>query len=302
VTALDTASRVLDWAANAAEKPPAGDLADAPALARPEPDARDRLRQLAVRTAAILGAGRPPFGDDGPVGLGALLLAAAVGGRADADATRLITGAVPALQLRRRPHEHAAPSGSGPPGWADAVARHGVVAPFLAPTVVASGRDDLIEGLLAASPLTSILLRPPSTQVAAGNYPKALESVTDLIAQPHGLEVLTTAFAAPTKDTATLAWRTFVLMSLTAKNRDAVLGVYLAVRVRHRADWDDLLDWAANTRRETTARVAVRQFWAPLAVLDRKDPTLLRSRLFLDDHHKALELAAQYIPASARAD
>lgn len=298
---LATASRVLGWAADPAGMPPAGDLHDAESLARPDTEAHSMLQRLAVRTAAVLGAGRPPFGDDGPVGLGALLLAAAVGGRADAEAARRIVDGVPALRLLPGEAGGDASRDSRAPGWADAVARHGIVGAFAEPGVSASATDDLTEAMLAASPLTAILLRPPSARAHDGDYREPLKAVTDLVARPRGLEVLTTALARPARDAATLAWRTVVVIRLAAGNRDAVLGIYLAARVRHGAEWDDLLDWAADGTGQATVRTAVRRFWAPLAVLDQEDPALLRSQPFLDGYRRALELAAPYIPASAKA-
>jgi hypothetical protein len=296
MTALATASMVLAWAADPVSGPPSGDLLDVESLAQPGARATDLLRGLAVRTAAVLGTGKPPFGDAGPVGLGALLLAAAVGGRAEADAARQIAAGVPQLRLLSGPD--ADPPGGHPLGWADAVARHGVAGPVIQRGPVASHAGELIEHILAASPLTAVLIRPPTAKTKAGDYREPLEAVMDLLGRPRGAEVLTTALAAPTKDFATLTWRTAVLSRLLGEHRDMVLSVYLTARVRHGREWDELLDWAVSA---LGRGAAILRFWMPLAILDREDPELLRSRPFLDGHRRAIDLAAPYVHATASA-
>ncbi|EIV94375.1 hypothetical protein FraQA3DRAFT_4127, partial [Frankia sp. QA3] len=97
-TALDTAVRVLGWACDAVGPAPSGSLAEPGSLGRPDARARDALAGLAARAAARSGAGRAPFGDDGPVGAGALLLAAAVGGR-DSPLAAPLAAAAPASRL-----------------------------------------------------------------------------------------------------------------------------------------------------------------------------------------------------------
>src|SRR5271169_3070331 len=105
MTAMATAAAVLAWAADPAgaeRAAPAGSLSSADALTSPSPEVRAGLQELARRTAARLGAGRPPLGDDGPVGLGAVLLAAAAGGRADQQASAALARAAPPLRLESR--------------------------------------------------------------------------------------------------------------------------------------------------------------------------------------------------------
>ena len=274
MTALHTASLVLRWAADPAGAQPAGDLEEVAALAAPGAEVLEQLGRLTVRTVAVLGAGRPPFGDGGPVGPGALLLAAAIGGAEHAEAAGQIVEVAPP----------AAVGDGGGGGWADATARHGVVAPFVA----SSGGGDLTERLLAASPLTAVLLRPAAGRNGAGDAADSLPTVAALLARPRGRDVLTTAFAAPARDARVLAWRTRVLSRLAAESREVALGIYLAARLRHGAEWDDLLAGKATARTETV------RYWAPLAALDRADRTLLRSQPFLDGYRRALDLAGPY--------
>lgn len=309
MTALATASRVLAWAAWPVGSPPVGDLDDATALATPRAQARELLQRLTVRTAAVLGAGGQPFGDDGPVGLGALLLAAAVGGRRDSGAAKQIASTAAPLRLTASdmtdrdpaaadPGDDRDPGGEREPGWADAVARHGVVAPVARPGAGLAASDELIESLLAASPLTAVTVRPPREQLRAANGKAPLETVAALLGRPHGNDVLTSALAAPTRDADILAWRTQILTWLARADREALLGVYLAARLRHGAEWDDLLEWAALSFGQSGARVAVLRFWAPLATLDRSDRALLRSQHFLDGYRRALDLAGPYVTAT----
>jgi hypothetical protein len=300
VTALASASEVLVWATDPVGGPPGGDLDNAESLVRPSAYARDLLRQLAVRAGAVLGAGRPPFGDDGPIGLGALLLAAAVGAQADADAAQRLASNVPPLRLLPGSDDgDAADPGSLPLGWADAVVRHGVVGPFMELATPSIGR--LANALLAASPLTAVLLRPPSTRGQDDGYEAWLGLVMELIGRPHGSAVLTTALAAPIRDAAVLGWRSTVLNRLAARDTPSALGVYLAARVRHGPEWDDLVSRAGKLAAGSKARVAILRFWAPLALLDREDPALLRAQPFLDGYRQALDLAASTIPAKAGA-
>lgn len=287
MTALATASAVLSWAAGGSDHPPAGSLADARGLAAPDPEVLAGLQRLARYTAARLGAGRPPFGDDGRVGLGALLLAAAVGGRAEVQAAASITRAAPPLRL----------VDAGGAGWADAVARHGVAGRFAAGGRPGRADSHLVECLLEASPLTAILLRPPAELVRTA-ADGLLAAATLLMTRPHGREVLTRRLAAPSRDAGIAAWRARVVTELARRDRDAALGVYLVARLRHGGEWDELLDWAAAefglSKRPDGAAKAVLMFWVPLAVMADDDPDLLPSQRFLNGCHRAIELARRY--------
>lgn len=299
MTALATASDVLAWAARPAGSPPLGDVDDPEALATPGPGVCKCLQDLAVRTAARLGAGRPPFGDDGPVGLGAVLLAAAVGGRQDARAARRIARAAPPLGLSARDATNPGPAARCTPGWADAIARHGVVAPFA--DLAADGGSallpdaNLVEILLETSPLTAIVLRPPLERLRSADADVPLEAAVHLLSRPRGREVLISVLASPTLDADILTWRTRILIRLASANLEIVLDVYLAARIRYGVDWDDLLDWAVGAPGQSDARLALLQFWVPLAALDREDRSLLRSHPFLEGCRRAIDLAGPYV-------
>ena len=230
LTAEATARRVLGWALETCRPaggvgpgswrvdapsllPPSGQLREAAALAHPDADTVDALRALTRCTAARLGAGAPPFGDTTAVGLGALLLAAAIGGRAQPDPAALLAETIPPPRLVVT---------GGPAGWADAVARHSVVAPFLdhaplptqkalqtkagptnqagqpahsddapsssgtpslpslsaaggppAPNATQTSVEPLVETLLAASPLSAVLHRPARSRLVATGTTRA---------------------------------------------------------------------------------------------------------------------------------
>ncbi len=95
-----------------------------------------------------------------------------------------------------------------------------------------------------------------------------------------------------------LAWRAELLTRLSNDHPDVVLDVYLLARLRHGADWDGRLGAAARALAGTgppdDLPVATIRFWAPLAVLDQRDPELIRSRMFLDGHRDALTLVRRY--------
>lgn len=294
MTALATASRVLAWAAGSPGSPPIGGVEDAGRLMTPGPEVCERLRQLARYTAARLGAGRPPLGDDGPVGLGTVLIAAAIGGRRDPDAACQIIRAVPP-RLTADPVPHG-DGGAGAPGWSDAIARHGIASRFADP-----GQEDqpratadaaLVDCLLDASPLTTVLLRPSSERLRTGTIGAQLAIALQLLTRPRGRELLTSALAAPTRDLGVLTWRAYLLTRLSREHRDVVLGVYLAARLRYGPKWDELLDWAA---RRSGAPTAALQFWTPLAILDREDRALLPSQPFLEGYRRAVDLGGRYM-------
>src|SRR5258708_2161687 len=79
MSAIDTAIRVVEWAITESGSPPRGDLFNTDELARPGDRLTAAMGRLTSITAARLHLGSPPLGDRGPVGLGAGLLAAALG-------------------------------------------------------------------------------------------------------------------------------------------------------------------------------------------------------------------------------
>lgn len=302
MTAIATASRVLAWAADPARRagnpaaPPIGPAADASALLAPDQEVLDRIRQIAAQTAARLGAGTPPFGDAGRIGLGVLLIAAAVGCRRDPDAAGRLARATPPLPLIGEsgpgdPRDHSA-------GWADATARHGVVAPFAASGWRGAARPaeyDIAESLIGASPLTAILHRPPIADLRGGRHDEYLGAALGLLARPRGQPVVTCALAAPTTDSSVLGWRARLLAVLARDQPEIALVTYFTALLRHGGDWDRLLDHAEHAAGRSEAD-AVLRFWAPLAAIDRKDPALLRAQPLLDgQYRRAIDLAGRFV-------
>lgn len=299
MTALATASRVLAWAAAPAGGPPSGRMDGAEMLLEPGPEVRAQLGELTRTTAARLGAGQAPLGDPGPVGLGAVLLAAAVGTHRDPRVARQIAQAVPSLELVGEPADS---TGLPQPGWADAIARHGVAAPFVDPGM--SGRayppgcDDLVDDLLASAPLTAVLVRPPRGQLRAQTTETQVGIARRMLDRPRGTSVLTSSLARPSRDADVLAWRAHLLAQLCTDYREVVLGVYLAARLRYGREWDELLS-SSHTFGGYGSPPAAVWLWVPLAALDREDRTLLRAQPFFDGYRRAVELARPYVVARA---
>jgi hypothetical protein len=373
VNAEATAVRVLEWAAQAAgtaihgtdihragvhgtagalaDLPPAGPLREAAALARPGPRTLAALGELARDTAARLGTGRPPFADTTPVGLGALLLAAAVGGRGEPEAARGLAEATPRTRLEET-HPDAGPAVAGV-GWPDAVARHGIVAPALAALPVRdapaapagrasagrtpSGQSEhavsgqladrsgaggsfrrgdigrggidtdrirdridpaLADALLEASVLTSVLHRPAARRLAGGATATEVDAAVRLLGRPRGRWVFAAHLSRWSPDPAVLTWRAELLSRVGLDRPDVLLDVYQTARLRHGDDWDRRLRWAG---RQLTGSdlpdnlpIATVKFWAPLAVLERRDAGTLRSRALLDGHRPALRLVHRH--------
>lgn len=130
-TATTTTVRVLEWAAMPLGPPPMGTLREVGELLS-APAVGQRLRELVRTTAARTGAGNPPLGDARAVGAGAILLAASVGGRIRPEPAAKLAAALPPPRLNDATDS----------GWADALARHAVVAAALsAPEHVTPGRD-----------------------------------------------------------------------------------------------------------------------------------------------------------------
>lgn len=306
---------------------PSGPLSSPRSLATPSPATLALLGEMVRDAAARLGAGSPPFGDPGPIGLGALFLAAAVGGRWQPEAAQIVAEAL-------RPPAPARPV-PAPGAWADAMARHAVVAPVLghASALAAdepipdgdeekpsdAGQDDdrsaglggatnpleaLAESLLRLSPLTAVLHRP----AASGQHGRRPETVTHaamaiaLAARPRGAEVLRTAIARWSADPAVLSWRTDLLTRLGTspeeQHRALVADTYTVARLRHGSEWDSRIRTAARALARSgqpdALSLATVRYWSPLEALARRDPDLLRMRPLLTGEDRALKLVRRY--------
>ncbi|MBG0562561.1 hypothetical protein [Actinoplanes aureus] len=255
MNALTTAQRVLRWAAAPAGPLPSGPLRLAGSLADAGGCAPE-VRRLVATTGALLAAGDPPWGDGTPVGAGVVLIAAAVGGRVDPRSADVL-GHVPDVSPRRDGR------------WAEALARHALIAPVLGAT--GSGVPaDLADRLRALSPLTAVFLRPPST---VSGRTAALSLSMLLLDQPRGAASLTAALARPSPDPLVLDWRTRLLRTLRERRPALMLDVYLAARLRHGAAWNAQIAAAdaAMTRVEGPDPLALAtvRFWGPLADTER---------------------------------
>ncbi|GID93438.1 hypothetical protein ACFQFC_16280 [Amorphoplanes digitatis] len=256
--ALTTAREVLRWSMRPAGPPPAGRLTRIGGLARPDAATADTLRWATATTAARIGAGRPPLGDPGAPGPAAVLLAAAIGGRRQWEQSAKVLSLVPRLRLTRRDA-----------GWAEGVARHAVVGPAVSAEPPAGGAPaEFVEALLAASPLTTVLHRPPDADRAtAGGV------LSRLLRRPRGIAVLVAACAAPSADPLVLEWRWTVLDRLRQERVADMLDVYIAARLWHGPAWDAHIEEARRglTGLPSPRTVATLRFWLPLAILDEQE-------------------------------
>jgi FtsH ternary system domain X1 len=242
-TAVPTALQVMRWAADPVGPPPRGSLQSAIQLTRDVTLSR-ALRELTRATAARLGAGRPALGDQGTVGPGGILLAAALGGRERAaDAARL-AALVPSPALGPR----------AATGWLDALARHAVVGAAVA------ADDPVSRACLDASPLSNVLVHP-----AEGQAERAVDTAIGLLARPRGPGVLTAVLSAPAALPEVLRWRGRLLSRLARSHPATVAGVYAAALLQHGAEWRRQLR-AAALALETSAAVGRADPWAVAAV------------------------------------
>lgn len=284
MTALETAYRVLAWAAAPDSPPPTGPVDSVRELAAPDPRTTELLAELTRCAAARLGAGARPFGDGGPVGPGAVLLAVAVGARLQPAVAEQVILAVPDRS-----------------GLADAVARHGVARPFLPMNPAGHAEalpERLLDAVLRVSPLTALEYRPARDRLMSGATVVETETALALIAQRRGRSYLATVLCRPVRDAAVLTWRTQLLARLRHSHPEAVVEVYLAARLRYAREWDALLTQAVTDMSgvglpEETPLATVR-FWAPLAALDRSDQRRLRARPFLDGYRRVFRLLDRY--------
>ncbi|WIM99416.1 hypothetical protein ACTOB_003067 [Actinoplanes oblitus] len=268
-TALETANRVLVWCGRPSGPPPLGGMGETTGLAAPEPGTLARLRDMAAHTGARLGAGRSRLGDDGcRLGLGALLLAAAVGARGDRKVALRLAEAAAETPGR---------------GWTDQLCRYAVLRPVLEPRRGAVSafqlEPALIDALLRAATLTQVLHRP-----ADGTDGVAVGTAAELLSRPRGPAVLAGVLAAPHPDAAVRRWRGELLDRFRHAHRSFVIDVYVLARLRHAAEWDRLV--GADRPDPSTAR-----YWAPLAAIDADPARPLAARPFLDGHQSAVALA-----------
>jgi FtsH ternary system domain X1 len=307
VTAVSTAARVLSWAAEPAGPPPTGPLWEPAGLARPPAAVADAAAQLARRTAALLGAGSPPFGGRNRIGPGVLFLAAAVGGRQQAGPAARLAQAIPP----GRPHRD-------PNAWYDLIARYGLVGPAvsaldgaepaLAPAHPAPARPEpeaadrapgqpLPELLLDASPLTAVLYRPSLRAIKSDATGHAVNAAVALLGRPRGQAVLADGLAGCSLVTSVLAWRADLLARLRHDHQDLLLDVYLVARTRFAAEWDERVAWAARQIRALARggpspvdplAIATLRFWAPLAAIERAGGPLSALRPLLTGQDRAL--------------
>ncbi|OIJ99909.1 hypothetical protein BIV25_08675 [Streptomyces sp. MUSC 14] len=261
MTAVDTAVRVLLWSTTtdgtaAAPSPPEGELTDPQDLAVPPPDVGAAVVGLAVRTAARLRLDALASGERRPVGVGALLLAAAVGGRDRAGlAAETVRAVPPARSL-----------------W-DVLAHHAVVAPAL-PHVT----DPALAGRLrAASPLTGLLDRPDPV----GESDAELLLEDRLLTHPQGRRLITTVYCEAPASPAQALWRGRLLDQLRMNERELVIDVYEAALLRHTAAHLALIRRARiglAAPPDLDAARPVARWWAALARLERSHRHLLRAR------------------------
>jgi FtsH ternary system domain X1 len=296
-SAAQTALQVIEWAADTSGYPPSGSLNAVGDLPRSAATVR-ALRALTRATAAWIGAGQPPFGDDRPIGPGALFLAVAIGGRLQPELASQLAALVAPPALNR----------TSTTGWSDALARHAVAGPALAADSGAkpvsrtgslrSGigavlSESMRDSLLRASPLSAVFFRP-----ADGAAEQAANVALGMLSRPRGVDVLAAVLSGWHHDPRVLSWRTRLLARLAATHASVVVTVYAAARFCHGEEWDRRLSaaaadlGAAPARQPADLSVATIQYWAPMLV--RQVSEQRHKNLLLDGYQAAPSMVRQF--------
>jgi hypothetical protein len=261
--------RVLVWAiSDAAGPPPSGDLEDAIELADPPPDVRDAGIRLALVSAARLRLAEPPLADTRPVSCGAIIAAAAIGGRGHPSAAAMMR--------------------TISPPWSayDQAALHGITA---AVAKRAPGTALLLV-LRDASPLTGLLDWP-----GQGASEWCDQLLDEMLRHPDGRNLATLAFAATPESDTQSRWRGEVLNEMLSvpENRSWVLDVYETAMSWHAQGHRDRVKQAYRILRVSSTvdeAVPTAIWWQALARLERTDPELLRERTGLTGHRIGIRL------------
>jgi hypothetical protein len=232
---------------------PEGDLVDAVRLADPGQEVLRAIGRLASVTAARLRLAAPPFGDRRPPGIGAAVLAAAIGAFRHGEHVRTLLRAM-------RPPTRAA----------DILAFHGLAAPAV-PLL-----PQLDDQLRDVSPMTGVLDRPGPRTVAS------CESLLDrLRADSAARPVTVLRFATPPETPEQGRWRGECLASIRHEDPDFVVAVYETAflhygrehEIRARAAWRHVLGAGSSEPALPTAL-----WWRALAELEAAEPNRIKGR------------------------
>ena len=253
MTARDTALRIVQWAAGDMDDVlPRGDLAEATRLADPGRELLQWVGRLAAITAARLRLASPLSGDQRPPGLGAVMLAAAIGTYTEQQA-RLLMRAV-----------------SAPVRGADLLAYHGLVA------AAVGGLPRLRGELLDLSPLTGVLDSPGPRSTA-----RCEDMLDRLRTDPAARSMVVLRFAQPPDTPRQAQWRGECLAYLRHEDPGFVLDVYETALVHHRREheirartaWRHVLAQGADDTVGPTAT-----WWRALAELEAAEPGRIAAR------------------------
>lgn len=257
MTAESTAQRILRWAASDMSTPmPGGDLANSTGLSDLDSESSRLVGRLAAVTAARLRMAAPVLGDKRPPGVGAAILAAAVGAFRD-DRSRALLGVLRA-----------------PTRVADLLAYHGIVGPV---SMLLPHMGDQLRDL---SPLTGVLDRPgPKTSATC-------ESLLDRLREnPDTRAVIVLRFATPPDTPEQSLWRGECLAYTRHEDPDFVVDVYETAllhfgrehEIRARAAWRHVLGTGPDDPARPTAL-----WWRALAELEAAEPGRIRGRTALE--------------------
>jgi hypothetical protein len=277
MSAMDTAMRVLVWAiADGAGMAPAGDLGGAGELAAPTSDVQDAGIRLAVVSAARLRLAAPPLADSRPVTPGMVIMAAAIGARAQPTTAAMLMRAVASARSAY-----------------EMVARHALAMAMIRrygqlPDAMADPATALLPMLRDASPLTGLLYLPGP----AGPL-RCDQMLDELLRCADGRNLATLAMAVPPVTDEQSSWRGELLNGMLGEDRNWVLDVYETAMSWYAEGHRDRVRQAHKQLRRSLNAATVAPtaaWWQALARLERTRPELLRERAGLTGHRPGLQL------------
>lgn len=293
MNATETAIQVIEWSlSHYSHLPPQGTLLDTNALVKPSDKLVEAMQQLVIISAGKIKLRSPLLGGSyQSLSVDNALLALAIG--------NCLKSPNEAMQLLR----HLDQDENNSSEW---IFRHTLVAPLLSHLEKGSDESLLLlrDEFLRLSPLTRILIKPPSSQQNI-----SIAFIYKLISFSQGRRFLQHHWARPLKNTNYLSWRIDMLLQLRQTEKDEhiafILDVYEAYLIYFWKEASHHIKQAqaiisnpllAQDNNKLQMALSIAKWWKPLWEIKRSRNDALRNRYYLDPN-KYLQGTKLYILA-----